>query len=203
VKSPGNVIRLAGIAGFAGPLLFAAVTVLLTCAQYSFMRSLGWDPLRAPTFDWPSGLSLGPYGPLMTATFVLSGAATVLFAIGLHDAFPKKIGPVLLGLAGLATMGLAFSTDPTHRTTPASWHGRMHDLSFAALGLTLIPAMIFLGRAFRGDPKWRDLATSTWAAALLSIPAFAFKGPVFYVFLLAVLAWFEVVAWRLKTASGE
>jgi hypothetical protein len=183
VKSPGNVIRLAGIAGLAGPLLFAAVTILLTCAQYSFMRSLGWDPL-------------------MTATFLLSGAA-VLFAIGLYYAFPKKIGPVLLGLAGLATMGLAFSTDPTHRATPATWHGRMHDLSFAALGLTLIPAMIFLGRTFRGDPKWRDLATSTRAAALLSIPAFAFKGPVFYAWLLAVLAWFEVVAWRLKTASGE
>jgi len=203
VKSPDNVIRLAGIAGLTGPLLFATVTILLTCVQYDFMRSLGWDPLRAPTFDWPSGLSLGPYGLLMTATFLLSGATTILFALGLHFALPGKIGPALLGLAGLAAMGLAFSTDPTHRTTPATWHGRMHDLSFVALGLTLIPAMIFLGHAFRGDARWQDLARPTWATAVLSLPAFAFKGPAFYVFLLAVPAWFEVVAWRLKTARGE
>jgi hypothetical protein len=203
VRSRDKLIRLAAIAGLTGPLCFAVVTILLTWVQSGFMRSLGWDPLLAPTFDWPSGLSLGPYGPLMTAAFLLSGAATIVFALGLRVALPEKIGPGLLGLAGLAAMGLAFSTDPTRRTTPATWHGRMHDLSFAALGLTLIPAMIFLGGAFRRNPKWRDLAPPTWVAAILSIPAFGFKGQAFYVFLLAVLAWFELVAWRLMPGRGD
>ena len=59
---------MAAAAGLAGPLLFAVVLLTLTTAQYGFMRSLGWDPIMRPTFDWPSGLSLGPLGSVMTGT---------------------------------------------------------------------------------------------------------------------------------------
>jgi hypothetical protein len=197
------LIRLAGLAGLAGPPFFGAVLLFLTCLQFDFMRSLGWDPVHAPSFDWPSGLALGPYGPVMTAALLLAGAATIFFAYGLRLALQDRVSPTLLGLAGLAMAGLAFTTDPTLRTTPVTWHGRLHDLSFAALGLALIPAMLFLGRAFRGDAAWRALAIPTWLAAALSIPAFALKGLGFYVFILAMLTWFEISAWRLLTARAR
>ena len=203
MRPPPDPIRLAGMAGLAGPPLFGVALLLLTYLQFDFMRSLGWDPVRAPAFDWPSGLALGPYGPAMTAAFLFASAGTIFFAYGLGLALPRRIGPALLGLAGLAMAGLAFTTDPTLRSTPATWHGRLHDLSFAALGLALIPAMIFLGRTFRDDATWQDLALPTWVAAALSIPAFAFKGLGFYVFILAMLAWFEISAWRLLTARAR
>jgi hypothetical protein len=100
-------------------------------------------------------------------------------------------------LAGLAVCGLAFATDPTRRVTPATWHGRLHDLSFVLLGLSLLPAMLTLGAAFRRDQGWRDLSTYTFVSVALVLPAFWLKGAAFYVFLGAILAWSEVVGIRL------
>ncbi len=193
--------HLASAAGIFGPLFFGASVTALTWAQYDFMRTLGWDALHSPTFDWPSGLSLGPYGWMMTAAFILSGAAMALFAFGLQTALRNqsgKIGSTLLMLAGLAVMGLAFTTDPTlRRSAPATWHGRLHDLSFVLLGLTLIPAIVLLGLAFRGNDRWKNLSIYTWITAGLVLPTFALKGIAFYFFLLAILLWSELVAWRL------
>lgn len=201
MERPRRWIELAGIAGMLGPVLFVVVSILLTYSQYDFMRSLGWDPLRAPTFDWPSGLSLGPRGWLMIANFLISGGMMSSFALGLRQTLRQtrsaKTGASLLILAGLALMGLAFPTDPTLRSTPATWHGRLHDLSFALLGLTLLPAMLVLGRAFQLDGRWKRFAAYTWLTAGFALPTFILKGFAFYVFLLAVLAWSEVIARHL------
>ena len=184
-----------------GPFFFGVVLTTLTIIKYDFLLSLGWHPLLAPTFDWPSGLALGDYGWIMTATFLLSGFMLILFAsglrLGLPPVRPTLIGTVLLSLAGLALMGISFTTDPTIRSTPATWHGRLHDLSFVVLGLTLMPAMIFLSFAFRKDEHWIHLSRYTWVTVALALPAFWLKGAAFYVFMLAVLIWCEVIAFRL------
>jgi hypothetical protein len=115
--------RLAALGGILDPVLFAGVVTSLSILQYDFMRGLGWDPLHAPTFDWPSGLSLGPYGIWMTLTFIVSGLLMATFALALRTALDKgtapRIGTLGLLLSGCALMGLAFTTDPTIRTTPA------------------------------------------------------------------------------------
>jgi len=193
--------RLAAVGGIVGPLLFAGVVAGLTFAQYDFLRSLGWNPLYAATLDWPSGLSLGPYGLLMTLTFILGGALVSFFAFGLRAQLeagrPGRIGTGLMGLGGLALCGLAFSTDPTLQTTIPTWHGLLHDLSFVLLGLTLLPGILALGFAFRRDPRWRDLSAYTLVTLGLAMPAFWLKGAAFYIFLVAILLWSEVVALRL------
>mgnify|MGYP006781915935 CR=1 FL=1 len=124
-----------------------------------------------------------------------------LFASGLcRSLLPSRLtfaSTLALSLAGLALAGLAFTTDPTLRSTPATWHGRLHDLSFVLLGLTFMPAMLLLGFAFRADPRWRGLSAYTWLTVALTGPTFALKGAAFYVFLLAVLVWSEVAAIRL------
>jgi hypothetical protein len=199
--------QLAAIGGIVGPLVFAGALVTLTLLEYDFMRSLGWDPLRAPTFDWPSGLSLGRYGLLMTLTFVLCGWLMSFFAFGLRGQLAvnrsSRAGTALLTLAGLAMCGLAFATDPTWRVTPATWHGRAHDLSFVLLGLSLLPAMLTLRSAFRREQGWRDLSTYTFVSVALVLPAFLLKGAAFYVFLGAILAWSEVVAIRLLRITRQ
>jgi hypothetical protein len=139
----------------------------------------------------------------MTLTFVLSGLMMTIFASGLRLSLPRSrvtlIATFTLSLAGIALAGLAFTTDPTLRSTPATWHGRLHDLSFVLLGLTLMPSMLLLGFAFRQDIFWRSLSSYTWGTALLAVPTFSLKGSAFYIFLLAVLVWCEVLAVRLKS----
>lgn len=185
-----------------GPILFAVVVIILTIVQYDFLRGLGWDPINDPTFDWPSGIALGPYGIVMTFTFIISGLLMSLLAYylkaDLKSSRGSKIGSVLLLCAGIAMASLAFQTDPTIRSTPKTWHGIMHDLSFVVLGLTLMPSMLYLSRAFRDNPRWQNLATYTWVTAALALPTFFLKGPFFYVFLIAILSWVEVVAIRLQ-----
>ena len=185
-----------------GPFFFGVVLTALTILKYDFLLSLGWHPLLAPTFDWPSGLALGEHGWIMTSTFILCGSMMIIFASGLcltlPPVRPALIGTLLLSLAGLAHMGLAFTTDPTLSSTPATWHGRLHDLSFVLLGLTLMPAMILLGFAFRKDDHWINLSRYTWITVALALPAFWLKGAAFYIFIAAVLAWSEVVAVQLN-----
>ncbi|HVF25337.1 MAG TPA: DUF998 domain-containing protein [Anaerolineales bacterium] len=199
--SSSSWIKLAARAGMIGPFSFGVVLTTLTIIKYDFLLSLGWHPLLAPTFDWPSGLALGEHGWIMTAAFLVSGFMMIIFASGLRLGLPPTrpawIGTLLLSLAGLALMGIAFTTDPTIRSTPATWHGRLHDLSFVLLGLTLMPAMIFLGFAFREHPHWINFSRYTWITVALALPAFWLKGAAFYVFMLAVLIWCEVIALRL------
>jgi hypothetical protein len=146
-------------------------------------------------------LALGDYGWIMTTTFILSGLMMALFASGLRLSLPPVrpalIGTLLLTLAGISIMGIAFTTDPTIRSTSATWHGRLHDSSFVLLGLTLPLAMILLGYAFRNDGYWNNLSYCTWITVALALPTFWLKGAAFYVFMLAVLVWCEVVAVKL------
>lgn len=195
------MIKLAARAGIIGTSLFAVVLFILTLLKYDFLLSLGWHPLNDPTFDWPSGLALGDFGWVMTLTFLGSGLLMTIFASGLRISLPRSrvtfFSTLALTLASLALAGLAFTTDPTIRTTPGTWHGRLHDLSFVLLGLTLMPAMLLLGFAFRQDKHWRSLSVYTWATMALAVPSFWLKGAAFYVFLLAVLTWLVVIALRL------
>ena len=197
------MIKLAARAGMLGPFLFGGVVTTLTILKYDFLRSLGWDPIYAPTFDWPSGLALGEYGWIMTLTFLTSGFMMTLFGSGLRLSLPPSrltsLATFALFLAGIALAGLAFTTDPTIRSTPATWHGRLHDLSFVLLGLTLMPAMLLLGLAFLKTEYWKSLSSYTWITVALAIPSFWLKGAAFYVFMLAILIWNTVVALHLNS----
>ena len=139
----------------------------------------------------------------MTLTFIISGFMLTFFASGLRLSLPRSqltfIATLVLSLAGLALAGLAYTTDPTIRSTPATWHGQLHDLSFVLLGITLMPAMMLLGFAFRHSAHWRSLSSYTWLTAFLAVPTFSLKGAAFYIFLLSVLIWSEVIALRLKS----
>ena len=195
------MIKLAARGGMIGPILFGITLLVLTIFKFDFLLSLGWDPIHAPTFDWPSGLALGAYGWMMTLTFILSGFMMTIFASGLRLTLSRSrltfFATAALSLAGIFLTGLAFTTDPTIRSTPATWHGMLHDLSFVLLGLSFMSAMILLGFAFRNDDHWRNLSSYSWLTAFCAAPAFGLKGAAFYAFLVLALIWCEVIAIRL------
>jgi hypothetical protein len=196
-----KIIKSAALAGILAPLLFAVSVTALTIAQADFMRTLGWNPL-GPVIDWPSGLARGPYGWIMTGTFFICGALMAFFAYGLKLALNDRWATSLLVLAGFAMMCLIFTTDPTIGRTSYTWHGFLHDAFFAVLGFTLMPGMLLLGAAFQRREEWRSLALYTWATLAFVIPTFWLKGVAFYGFLLLILAWSEVVAFRLRSIQN-
>ena len=197
-----RLIRLGALAGIIGPIWFAMVVTVLTIAQADFMRTLGWNP-TGPVIDWPSGLAMGPYGWIMTITFFICGMLMAFFAYGLKHALRDGFATTLLVLAGIAMMGLVFTSQPTIGRTFYTWHGFLHDAFFVVLGLTLMPGMLLLGWVFRKHEYWKSLSLYTWGTLVLVIPTFWLKGVAFYVFLLAILAWSEVVAFRLRSAASS
>jgi Protein of unknown function (DUF998) len=197
--SKSRLIKLAALAGIIGPAVFAAIVTGLTFAEASFMRSIGWNPF-GNVLDWPSGLALGPYGWLMTINFFLCGAMMAFFAYGLKLALQEKFATTLLMLAGFAMMGLIFTTDPTIRSYPKTWHGILHDSFFAVLGVMLMCGILLLGRVFQEKEHWKNLSIYTWGTLALVVPTFWLKGMAFYAFLAAILIWSEVVAFRLRSA---
>ncbi len=200
-KQPFWLSRLFASAGMAAPPLFGGTLLVLTLVEERFLRSLGWDPLHAPTLDWPSGLALGPQGWIMTLVFIATGLLIGLFGWGLRRALQALPGGrwagSLIAAGGIAMVGLASPADPTLTTLQATLPGRIHDLSYILLGLTLFPGLFLCGRAFQSDPYWRGLPFYTWGTAGLALPAFALKGIAVYLYLAAVMAWGEIVAWRL------
>ena len=198
------LLRLAALAGTIGPVWLGGTILVLTVVQYDFMRNLRWHPLYAPQIDWPSGLALGPYGLFMTGAFVFSGLCLFVFALGMRRFLGKgRNSTISVGLLCGASLGLlllAFPTDPTFRSTPATWSGHIHDGAFALLGICLLPAFLVLASQFRHLAAWRGAAYGAVVVALTLVPAFIFKGVFFYIFLAAALGW---IIWAAQTLGRD
>lgn len=196
-----HLLRLVALTGIIGPFLFAGMLTLLTILQYDFMRSLRWHPLMP--IDWPSGLALGPYGIWMNVAFAGTGLVLMLFAWGLGQVFPASKAWLLFLASGLAMLMLCFPTDPTYRTTPMTWHGILHDSAYVLLGLSFIPGQLVLARHFARSPEWKPYAGLTWWAVVIIIPSFIIKGVAFYILLLTMLTWYELISLKIwKVASS-
>jgi uncharacterized membrane protein YidH (DUF202 family) len=198
--------RRAALAGMTGPALFGVGLATLTALQYDFLLGIGWQPLGDPSGAWPSGLALGPYGWVQDLDFALSGSLLAVFPVGLHRRITggSRSGPALLFVAGVAMALLAFETDPMDRAGPRTLHGSIHDAAFVLFVLALVPALFLLWRQMREDTRWRGHARYTLATALIASACLVLPGAAYYLFLAAVLAWFEVTAvelWRTEAPS--
>jgi hypothetical protein len=152
-----NRLLLAGL--LIGPLF--VVTFLVEGA----LRH-GYHPMRHPV----SSLALGPTGWIQVANFLVAGALTLIFAIGLRRSLkpgPGTVaGPVLLAIWGVSLLGDGiFVTDPVNGYPPGtlaspqrpSWHGVLHDLVFGLPGFACFAAaMLVFAYAFarRRAPWW-------------------------------------------------
>jgi hypothetical protein len=192
------------LTGILGAPAFGGLLLLLTILQYDFLISLHWSPLMP--IDWPSGLAIGPYGGWMTAGFIAGGLALILFARGLRILFPKSVVPFLFLTYGFAMFMLVSPTDPTYGgPDPKTFHSILHDSAYVLLGISFVPGMIVLARKFRHLPEWQAYALPTWVAIILIIPSLMIKLVALYVFLLAILGWYELISiriWQLAHKKG-
>jgi len=184
-----------------GPVLFGFVLLALTSLQYDFMLGIGWRPLTDPADAWPSGLALGPYGPVQIANFVVSGLLLAFFAMGLRlkitDGRGSRRGTSLLIASGVSMTLMGFETDPIQRIGPRSLHGTIHDAAFVLSVFTFLAALVLLWRRFEGDPLWRTHARYTLATCILAMLLLLLPGVAYYLFIATLLAWIEVSAIRL------
>ena len=197
-----RIIKLAGIAGTIGPVLFGSVLLALSFLEYGFMLGIGWQPVADPAGAWPSGLVLGPYGTAQIANFVISGFLLCLFALGLNlEVATRRAstspGPALLFVAGVAMTLMGFKTDPIERLGPRSLHGLIHDSAFIVFVLAFLASLFFLWWGLRWDACWRGHARYTLATGMLAVLLLLLPGVAYYLFLVTLLAWIEVTAIRL------
>jgi hypothetical protein len=201
------MIRMAAVAGMAGPVLFGTVLVALTVFRYDFMLGMGWRPLGDPAGAWPSGLALGPYGWVQTTNFVVSGLLLMAFAAGLDlgatGGRGSWGGPVLLFVAGMAMALMGFETDPIRRATPRTLHGWIHDLAFVLFVLALLSTLFFLWLRLRRDPLWQNHARYTLVTGILAAILLFLPGVVYYLFVAVILLWIELTAIRLWRSFGS
>src|SRR5215211_33245 len=190
-----------------GPGLFGLVLLALTSLQYDFMLEIGWRPLADPAGVWPSGLALGPYGPVQVANFVVSGLLLALFAVGLHlgvtDGRGPQHGTSLLMGAGISMALMGFETDPIQRVGPRSLHGTIHDTAFVLFVFTFLAALVLLWHRFEADPLWQDHARYTLATGILAMLLLLLAGVAYYLFIATLLIWIEVTAIRLWHISSS
>ncbi|MBA2691081.1 MAG: DUF998 domain-containing protein [Rubrobacter sp.] len=195
--------RRAGAAGVLGVFLFAATLGFLTIAEYKFMLSIGWEPLSDPGGAWPSGLSLGEYGWVMNAGFVVSGALLMVFAVGLRRGIRGGFGSLLLFVSGLAVAMMAFETDPILREGPRSFHGWIHDISFVVFAVSLLAGVFLLSREFGADAAWKTHAWYTLATGFVAVVCLVLPGMAYYFFVGVLLVWIGATAMKLKRSDAK
>ena len=165
-----TLLRIAGWAGIAGPVLFTAVFLVLEA-----VRRGEFDPVAKPV----SALEAGPYGGVQQASFVVFGVCTLLFAAGLQRGLRATrwgaAGPALLGLSGVAAcLAAAFplAQDADGVVYDPGGHVVAGTTFFAASAVGLV----VLSRRVAADPAWRSLTRWTLAAGLLCVVAFVVLG---------------------------
>ncbi len=131
------------------------------------MGRLGWD-------EWPSGLALGPRGWLQIVNFIVLGVLLIAFALAVRAVPARnrwvKVAPLLLALAGVAAVMLAFKEDPQH--SDATWHGTIHFAAYFTWLVSLVISYPFTWWRLRGHGLWRAARWPSLLALLLFPPVF-------------------------------
>lgn len=168
-----TVLLTAGI--IAGPFF------ILSSVVHGLLRD-GFDMIRHPA----SLLSLGEWGWVQIATFVITGILYIALGVGLRSILKTGIGSrivsplvIVLGLAMIA--GGVFTADPglgfppgTAAGVPAtmSWHAMLHGFAPIFGFLALVIALIILGRRFgkEGEKTWM------WVTVIVAITTFVLSS---------------------------
>ncbi|MEZ4452743.1 MAG: DUF998 domain-containing protein [Nannocystaceae bacterium] len=212
----GGDRRLTATAGLVGAALFVAVFTV-----EGLLRP-GYDPWSS----FVSELALGPRGWIQNANFVASGALILALSRGLAGEFltgkASRAGPTMIAFigAGLLASGPAVMDRPGTPLDQATTAGLVHSL-LGAVVFTLAPTSAFVFyRRFREDPRWRALAGSTLATAIVTTAAVVlmrvgparppappnpwnqWSGALQRAVLIPWFAWLFAVALRLRLLAG-
>lgn len=192
-------LRNGMIAGALAPFVFLMAAVGISWVEEDFMGRLGWG-------EWPSGLSLGPDGWLQIVNFIVLGVLLIAFALAVR-AVPARnrwvrVAPVLLALAGVAAVMLAFKEDPQDSDT--TWHGIIHFGAYFTWLVSLVISYPFTWWRLRGHPLWRTARWPSVLALLLFPPVFLLPDTDSagnYKFLAVALTPLAVIAIRMAVGA--
>lgn len=158
------------LGGIIGPWLWTAIVILLTVLEYDTLTGFGWTPADAHGVQYSSSLALGPLGWVYMANSAVLGLLIIGLAGGFYrEVRPRlraRIGPVLMGIAGVGAVLGMFPTDHGPPNAPTTWHGVIHNLGFAVFLFSLLLSFVFLTASFWGDSRWRR---SKWLAPIAGI----------------------------------
>lgn len=144
----------------------------------------GYNPLRHPV----SSLSIGDYGWMQVANFIITGSLLLAFAVGLRRKLRASAGGVwgalLMGVVAVGLVGAGiFSTDPVYGYPPdkpflaeqVSIHGHLHILFSIPVFLCLPSACFVFRRRFiaAGERGW---ATYSYATGIAMFVLFVFAA---------------------------
>jgi Protein of unknown function (DUF998) len=207
MSSHGRGTRTLLSCGFvAGPLFLLIFSIqVFARSEFQFTRSE------------PSMLSLGPWGWIQIANFVIGGLLIVAGALGVRRALRTSKGrfwgSLLLGVFGFCQIGIgAFVTDPIRSPTSMTFHGTMH-LVFGGTGFSALMAACFVFVRTFASLKQTAWAVFCAITGLLFLAAFLSAANVrqsamsiqFFLNLIFVLAWVWVssVSYQLMRNDGH
>jgi hypothetical protein len=206
--------RTLALGGIVGPWLWTLIVVLLTVVEYDTLTSFGWTPGRDNGVNYPSSLALGHVGWIQMLNFVVLGLWTVALAVGLSRAIRPglraRLGPAVLGVAGVGLILTLFPTDHGPPDAPTTWHGVVHTVAFGVALVPLLLAFFLLPTSFRGDQRWRGyqwlcpviglLALASLAFGSLLLPESLSQVP-FYMTMLVVFVGLTLIGLRLRSVA--
>jgi hypothetical protein len=158
-----------------------------------------------PRLDLLSLLSLGDWGWVQIANFILAGLLNLLYAVGLwrrlHPGRGGTWGPIFIGAYGLGLLLVGiFRTDPANGFPPGvpaatqpSWHGAIHALGALFVFLLLAAALLVFVRLFLAW-KERWWAVYCLASAVLFLLIF-FTGFTNAAFMARTLRLAVLIGW--------
>mgnify|MGYP001367773844 CR=1 FL=1 len=168
-------------------------------------------------------MSIGPYGWLQIANFLLSGMMVIACGVGLRKVLRSvkggTWGPVLLCGYGLGLIGAGlFVADPAAgfpvgmpETNMISWHGLLHFVTGAIGFLCLIGSCIVFARRFlkQGSRGWAIYSVATgvlFFAAFAGIASGSKSEWLNLAFTVAVVlgwTWISLIAFRFSRNGGD
>lgn len=146
-----NLLQLLALLGLCGPMVFAAVVVVLP-----YFRLDEYSSLRDPV----SALLLGRYGYIQTAAFFAAGLSSIAVAVGIRRTMRgssrgSRLGIILIELwaVGFMLAGI-LPTDAEGQPTQAaaSFHASVAFLAFVGA----VAGILTLSKRFAGDGRWRS-----------------------------------------------
>ena len=196
--------------GVAAPLVYTAA-VIASSLNYpgydhlkNFVSELG--AVGAPGAAIMNYAGFLPYGVLMTAFAVALNR-------GIRPAVGGWLGPIVLGIYGLAYVAVAMAPcDPGCQSAAPSLHHRMHLLLGDLIILTAVLGPFTLYPRMVNDRAWRSLFAVTLVLpaaswVVLELSGVGMSGPLRQrLWLLLLFVWIELVALRLLrigASTGE
>ncbi len=168
---PVRLSKLAAAGGVAGPVLFTVAWVV------SSLRQAGHSAAEVQLSGLAAEDARDPL--IMMAGFVVLGAGTVTFGVGLgRVTAARSAGRWLVVVAGAASVAAGmFRRDRMLLAGPGfageSWHNQVHDMVSGVAYGAMLAAPLLLGRRWRDDPDWAMLSRPVQVLGLVSAAALA------------------------------